>query len=114
MKRDIDLNNLSLGDVLRLIAPLLVALGVPIAVLVLAPAYLPHAFLGLIVLAVVWLMRMPKEERLQINEAQRRANERLGRIPVVGGLLRLLDSLFAVFSLVVFAWFVYLIVKSLL
>ncbi len=117
MAREIDPNNLSAGDVLRIVAPTIAA----IAVLILVGKFAPDHVWLLIVLLVggiyLYVSRLPKKDLAAIAEREREVENKIGAIPVVGPIAkpawRLLNWLAVILGAIMLILFVLASIKNL-
>ncbi len=118
MAREIDPNNLSVGDVLRIVAPTIAV----IAALILVGKFAPDYVWLLIVLLVggvyVYVSRLPKKDLATIAEREQKFENKIGAIPVVGPIAkpawRLLNWLAVILGAVMLILFVLASIKNLL
>lgn len=87
MARKIDPNNLSGGDVARILGPLIGAIIAFIVVTMYAPQFLWVLIVALIALIVYSVRSMPKESLKAIAERRQRTNEKIKNLPYLGPII---------------------------
>ena len=116
--REFDPNNLSAGDVLRAIAPLVVVIAIIVFVGRYAPDYGGLAIVAIIGFVFFWVFTLPKKDVSAIAEAQRRLDTKIQNLPIVGPiagpLWRILTWLGSILSALILIWLVYWAIKKLL
>ena len=111
MARDFDPNNLTARDVFWAFAPIIAAIGAIFLVQRFFPDFVGLAIVSLVVLFVLGLRTIPKEGLEAAADGQRRLDEKIKAVPIVGpalgAVLQILEWLSWVFAVVTFAWLVY-------
>lgn len=110
MARDIDPNNLSIGDVLRIVAPTIALIAILILVGRFAPNYVWLLLVLISVGAFVCVLRLPKKDLAAIAEHEQQLEDKIGSFPIVGSIAKIawrllgwLSIVFGVFVLVLLA-----------
>lgn len=111
MARDFDPNNLTARDVFWAFAPIIAAIGAIFFVNMFLPDFVGLAIVALVVLLILGIRTIPKKDLEAAAEGQRRLDEKINAVPIVGPalgiLLQTLDWLGSIFAVVIFAWLVY-------
>ena len=118
MARDMDPNNLSASDVLRIVAPIIVV----IAVLIMVGKFAPDYFWVLIVLmggsVYVYVSKLPEKDLAAIAEREQQLEDKIGTIPFVGSIVkpawRLLNWVAVILGAIMLILFVLASIKKLL
>ncbi len=110
MARKIDPNDLSAGDVLRLVAPTIAL----IALLILVGKFAPHFIWLLIVLLVigfyVTVSKLPQKDLAAMEEKEREIQGKIESLPVVGPIAKSAWRIFSWIGFIIGALFLILIV----
>ncbi|MDH5501466.1 MAG: hypothetical protein OEY72_10250 [Gammaproteobacteria bacterium] len=118
MAREIDPNNLSAGDVLRVVAPTIAVVAVFILVGKFAPDYVWLLIALLVGGIYVYVSRLPKKDLAAIAEREQHFENKIGAIPVVGPIAkpawRLLNWLAVILGAVMLVLIVVVSIKNLL
>ena len=118
MARDFDPNNLSAGDVLRAVAPTIIAIAVLLLVGRFAPDYVWLLIVFIVVGVYVWVSKLPKKDLAAIAEKERELEDKIESIPVVGPVAkpawRLLNWLAIVLGAIMLIVFILASVRNLL
>ena len=118
MARDFDPKNLSAGDVLRAIGPLVAFLAALVLVGRFAPDYIWLLIVGIGVFVYFYVTTLPKENIAAMVDKEREINEKIDKIPVVGRIVgplwRALNWLGAIVGSIFLVWFIYVSIKNLM
>jgi len=116
--REFDPNNLSAGDVLRAIGPLVVVIAIIVLVGRYAPDYVGLAIAAIIGFVFFWIFTLPKKDVAAIAEAERKLDSKIENLPVVGPvagpLWRVFNWLGSILGAVMLIWLVYWAIKNVL
>ena len=109
MAREFDPNNLSAGDVLRILAPTVAVIAVVVLVGRFAPDYVWLLFVLTSVGAYLYVSRLPKKDLAAMVEQDQKFENKIGSLPVIGRIAkpawRLLNWLVVVFSTIMLILF---------
>lgn len=113
MTQDFDPNNLSGGDVFRMIAPLIAFVAALIVAASFGSAYVIAVIVISIGLVIYSAYSMPKKDVEAIAEARQRTNDKIKNLPVFGPILyplwRILDWASSLFTLAMMILLLYLV-----
>lgn len=84
MTREFDPNNLSAGDVVRAIAPLVAVIAIIVLVGRYAPDYVGLAIFAIVGFVFFWFLTLPKKDVAAMAEAERRVDSKIQNLPVIG------------------------------
>ncbi len=111
MARDFDPDNLTAGDVFKTVAPIFGVIGVLYLINKYFPDFVGLVVVALIVLVMVYVWTLPRKDLRAMAEADRKTDERIEGVAVVGPGLRLLrqafDWLSTIVGAIMFIWLVY-------
>lgn len=92
MARDFNPNNLSAGDVLRILASSIALIFVLLIAVLFVSRFAPdftRLFIGLLGIGVfVVITRLPKKDLAAISEKEHELEEKIGRIPIIGSVAK--------------------------
>jgi len=88
MVKEFDPDNLTAGDIVRAVAPTILAILAIYLVQKFAPNFLGIAVVILIALVLYVIFTMPKKDVESIGKADRELNDNIGKIPVIGPLAK--------------------------
>jgi|GEM_PF-4134774 len=110
MARKIDPNDLSAGDVLRLVAPTIAVIAAFVLVGEIVPDYLWLLIVLLIGGVYAHISRLPKKDLAALAQREKEVENKIGAIPVIGPIARpawrvlnWIGVILGAFMLVVFA-----------
>ena len=98
MARRIDPKNLTLGDALYVIAPTVALVAVVVVIGRFAPQYVPFLVIAVGVGVVIYVSKLPANDRAAIADAERRLDRKIDSLPIVGPIV---GPLWRIFSLIV-------------
>ena len=111
MAWEYDPDNLTAGDVLKMVAPTIAAFVSIYFVNKYFPDFVDLAAFALIALVIFGILRMPKKDLEKIAEAEQRQSEKVKAVPVVGPALGVLKQAFdwihTIFGIILFIWLIY-------
>jgi carbon starvation protein CstA len=87
MSREFDPNNLSVGDVARVLGPLVGVIIAVVAVGKYAPQYLWVLFAALFVLVMYSVRSMPKESLEAMEDQRQRTHDKIKNLPYLGPVI---------------------------
>lgn len=118
MSREIDPKNLSFGDVVRAIAPLVIVITIFVIVGRYAPDYFLLAVVAIIGFGFYWIYTLPKKDIEAIVEADRKVDSKIQKFPIIGPVAgpvwRAFNWLMSILSVVLLIWLIYLAIKNVL
>ncbi|MGB5630185.1 MAG: hypothetical protein WBM57_12495 [Woeseiaceae bacterium] len=94
MAKEFDPNNLTAGDVVRAVAPMVAAILAIYLVHKFAPDFVGIAFVALIGLVFYFIFTMPKKDLEAIGKADKELGDKIGDIPIVGPVAKPLWQVF--------------------
>ncbi len=118
MSREFDPNNLTFGDVLRAIVPLVAVIAIISLVGQYAPDYVLLVVVAIVGFIFYWIFTLPKKDVEAIAEADRKLENRIQNIPIIGpvagAVFRIFNWLGLILGAVTVVWLVYSAIKNVL
>lgn len=115
MARDFDPNNLSVGDVARVLGPLVGAIIALIVVGKYAPQYLWVLFVAFFVLITYSVRSIPEESLEAMEDQRQRTNDKIKNLPYLGPIIyplwRVFGWLHGLMSIAMLLLMVYLLYR---